>query len=84
LVRRRRLKGYFYRNLGGTLTRTTTPSLVIHGTEDPLVPVDHGLAVARLIPGCRLRLIVGAGHVFFHQDLWTQLAAHILDHVRAG
>jgi hypothetical protein len=49
-----------------------------------LVPVDHGLALARLIPGCRLRLIAGADHMFFHRDLWAQLAAHVLDHARAG
>jgi pimeloyl-ACP methyl ester carboxylesterase len=42
-------------SLANDLTRVTTPGLVIHGTEDPLVPVDHGMAVARLIPGCRLR-----------------------------
>ncbi len=71
-------------SLAKDLTRVTAPSLVIHGTEDPLVPVDHGEAVARLIPGCRLRLIEGAGHMFFRQDLWAQLAAHILEHVRAG
>jgi pimeloyl-ACP methyl ester carboxylesterase len=58
-------------------------SLVIHGTEEPLVPVDHGMAVARLILGCRLHLIAGAVHMFFHRDLWAQLAAHILDHARA-
>jgi pimeloyl-ACP methyl ester carboxylesterase len=70
-------------SLAKDLTRVTVPSLVIHGTEDPLVPVDHGMAVARLIPGCRLRLIAGAGHMFFRQDLWTKLAAHILEHVLA-
>jgi pimeloyl-ACP methyl ester carboxylesterase len=66
--------------LANDLTRITMPSLAIHGTEDPLVPVDHGMAVARSIPGCRLRLIAGAGHMFFNRDLWSQLAAHILDH----
>jgi len=71
-------------SLANDLTRTTIPGLVIHGTEDPLVPVDHGMAVASLIPGCRFRLIAGAGHMFFHPDLWAQLAAHILDHARAG
>jgi pimeloyl-ACP methyl ester carboxylesterase len=66
------------------LTRVNIPSLVVHGTEDPLVPVDHGMALARLIPGCRLRLIEGAGHMFFQRELWEQIATHILDHVDAG
>jgi pimeloyl-ACP methyl ester carboxylesterase len=66
-------------SLASDLTRVTTPGLVIHGTEDPLVPVDHGTAVARLMPGCKLRLVPGAGHMFFHRELWSQLAAHLLD-----
>jgi pimeloyl-ACP methyl ester carboxylesterase len=66
------------------LTRVATPGLVIHGTEDPLVPVDHGAALARLIPGCRLRLIPGAGHMFLHPDLWSELATQILEHVSSS
>jgi len=65
-------------SLANDLTRLTIPALVVHGTDDPLVPVDHGAALARLIPGCRLRLIASAGHMFFHRDLWVQMAAHIL------
>jgi len=36
------------------LGRIRAPALVIHGREDPLVPVDHGMAHASLIPGARL------------------------------
>jgi pimeloyl-ACP methyl ester carboxylesterase len=71
-------------SLADDLTRISAPALVIHGTEDPLVPVDHGMALARLIPGCRLRLIDGAGHMFLHRDLWAEMSAHILDHIQAG
>jgi pimeloyl-ACP methyl ester carboxylesterase len=38
------------------------PSSVIHGDEDPLVPVGAGIATARAIPGSRLRIIQGMGH----------------------
>jgi pimeloyl-ACP methyl ester carboxylesterase len=69
--------------LAGNLQRVTAPSLAIHGTEDPLVPVDHGLALARLIPGCRFQGLAGAGHMFFHRDLWTQLTTNVLGHLRA-
>jgi pimeloyl-ACP methyl ester carboxylesterase len=68
--------------LADDLSRATTPCLVLHGTEDPLVPVDHGRALARLIPGCRVRLLPGAGHMFLHRDLWAELAEPILDLVR--
>jgi pimeloyl-ACP methyl ester carboxylesterase len=70
--------------LADDLRRVTAPGLVIHGTEDPLVPVDHGMATARLIPGCRFRPLPGAGHMLFHGDLWGQLATLILTHVRAA
>ena len=70
-------------SLATELTRVAIPCLVLHGTEDPLVLVDHGQSLARLIPGCRLQLLPGAGHMFFHGELWAQLAESILDHVRA-
>ena len=63
------------------LSHVTTPCLVIHGTQDPLVPVDHGQALGRLIPGCRLQFLDGAGHMFFNRGLWAQLAEAILRHV---
>jgi pimeloyl-ACP methyl ester carboxylesterase len=70
--------------LADSLKRVTAPSLVLHGTEDPLVPFDHGRALAHLIPGCQLQPLPGAGHMFFHGDLWGRLADHILAHVRAA
>jgi pimeloyl-ACP methyl ester carboxylesterase len=71
-------------SLAGDLSRVTAPCLVIHGPEDPMVPVDHGLALAQLIRGCRLQLIPAAGHMFLHPELWSELAAHILDHMRSA
>ncbi|TFV92674.1 alpha/beta hydrolase [Oxalobacteraceae bacterium OM1] len=38
------------------------PTLVIHGTADPLVPVAGGRDVAYLVPGAELREIEGMGH----------------------
>jgi pimeloyl-ACP methyl ester carboxylesterase len=38
------------------------PSLVIHGTDDPLVPVEAGKDTANSIPGCEIKLIEGMGH----------------------
>jgi pimeloyl-ACP methyl ester carboxylesterase len=40
----------------------TVPTVVLHGTEDPLFPYPHGEALARQIPGARLIPMVGAGH----------------------
>jgi pimeloyl-ACP methyl ester carboxylesterase len=38
------------------------PTLVIHGSADPMFPPAHGEALARQIPGARLLLLEGAGH----------------------
>lgn len=44
------------------LRRVTAPTLVIHGTDDPLIPVAAGVETARLVPGAELLLIEGMGH----------------------
>jgi pimeloyl-ACP methyl ester carboxylesterase len=70
--------------LAHDLKRVTVPCLVMHGTEDPLVPVDHGMATARLIPGCEFHPLDGAGHMFFQADLWERMASGVIEHVRAA
>jgi pimeloyl-ACP methyl ester carboxylesterase len=44
------------------LRRITAPTVVIHGTADPLVHFSGGRATARAIPGARLLPIEGMGH----------------------
>lgn len=51
-----------------TSTRLQTlemPTLVIHGTEDRIIPVENGRVVAGLIPGSRLEILEDIGHLFF-------------------
>jgi len=38
------------------------PALVIHGSDDPLVPVEAGKDTARRIPGAALKIIDGMAH----------------------
>jgi pimeloyl-ACP methyl ester carboxylesterase len=38
------------------------PTLVIHGVDDPLIPVEAGMDTAKRIPGAELRLVPGMGH----------------------
>jgi pimeloyl-ACP methyl ester carboxylesterase len=40
----------------------TAPTLVIHGTADPMFPVEHGEALAQEIPTAKLLRLEGAGH----------------------
>lgn len=44
------------------LARIAAPTLVIHGRDDPLVPLAAGVDTARRIPGARLAVIDGMGH----------------------
>ena len=41
-----------------------TPTLVIHGSDDPLLPVRGARAMASMIPGAALLVIERMGHVF--------------------
>jgi len=38
------------------------PTLVIHGTDDPVLPYEHGVALEREISGARLLTLDGTGH----------------------
>jgi pimeloyl-ACP methyl ester carboxylesterase len=44
------------------LGEITAPTLVMHGTEDPLFALPHGEALAREIPNARLVVLEGTGH----------------------
>jgi pimeloyl-ACP methyl ester carboxylesterase len=58
------------------------PTLVIHGGDDPLVPVAAGRDTARHIRGATLEVIDGMGHDF-PPALMTRVAARVADHCRS-
>lgn len=47
------------------LPEIAVPTLVVHGTADRMLPVENGNMVAGLIPGARLEIMEGVGHLFF-------------------
>ena len=63
------------------LRRITAPTLVIHGSVDPLVPVAGGRATAQAIAGARFMEIDGMGHTL-PPELIDPIVAAIDDHVR--
>jgi pimeloyl-ACP methyl ester carboxylesterase len=66
------------------LRRITAPTLVIHGSADPLVALSGGRATARAIPGAELMILKGMGHDL-PRVLWPQLIDAIRRHaMRAG
>ncbi|MEE2776770.1 MAG: alpha/beta hydrolase [Acidobacteriota bacterium] len=51
------------------------PTLVIHGTEDPILPFDHGQAIADAIAGAKLLAMPGVGHELPEGELDTIVPA---------
>jgi pimeloyl-ACP methyl ester carboxylesterase len=54
------------------LRSVRVPTLVIHGRNDPLVPVEGGVDTADAVPGARLLVIEGMGHDL-PRGAWPQI-----------
>ncbi len=65
------------------LKAVDVPTLVIHGREDRLVPVEAGIDTAKSIPGARLEIIEGMGHDL-PVGLLERLAGLISEHAHAA
>ena len=61
------------------LSSISAPTLVIHGTADPMFPIGHGAALAEEIPDAQLLRLGGAGHGVYRAD-WEAIVAAILEH----
>lgn len=60
--------------------RITAPTLVIHGSEDPLFPLPHGEALAEAIPGATLLVLPGVGHEVPPPLTWDVVVPALLRH----
>ncbi|WP_235029974.1 alpha/beta fold hydrolase [Nonomuraea solani] len=61
------------------LSAVKAPTLVVHGTHDPLRPLPHGRVLAAEIPQARLATIPGMGHSLFSPGLPRRIAEMILE-----
>jgi pimeloyl-ACP methyl ester carboxylesterase len=61
------------------VSEISVPTLVIHGTADPMFPLEHGDALAEEIPGARLVVLEGAGHGIYQAD-WETIVDAIAEH----
>jgi pimeloyl-ACP methyl ester carboxylesterase len=61
------------------LSAISSPTLVIHGTADPMFPIGHGEALAEEIPDARLLRLDGAGHGVYRTD-WEAIVEAIREH----
>ncbi|ESW81063.1 alpha/beta fold hydrolase [Mesorhizobium sp. M0644] len=66
----------------GRLHEMKIPLLVVHGTDDPIFPAEHGAALADAVAGARLVRIKGGGHEL-HPDDWAAIIDAIVAHSRA-
>jgi len=65
------------------LSSVTAPTLVIHGTVDPLVRPEGGIDTAASIPGAKLLMIEGMGHAI-PIPMWPQIIGAIADHAKGA
>ncbi len=64
---------------GGSLRTVWVPVLVIHGTEDPLFPIEHGIALSRAVNASTLIRLKGVGHEL-PEGAWDQIITAIVTH----
>jgi pimeloyl-ACP methyl ester carboxylesterase len=65
------------------LRNVTAPTLVIHGTVDPLVRPEGGIDTAASIPGAKLVMIEGMGHAT-PIPMWPQIIGAIAEHAKGA
>lgn len=65
------------------LRSIAAPTLVVHGTADPMFPMEHGEALAEEIPGATLLRLEGAGHGVDRAD-WERIIPAIVAHTAHG
>ena len=63
-----------------TLSDMKIPTLVIHGTEDPLIPFDHGKKTHSLINNSKFIALEGVGHEFVKEQ-YEFIASEIYNHI---
>jgi pimeloyl-ACP methyl ester carboxylesterase len=61
------------------LAAVRTPTLVVHGDADPLIPLAAGRATAAAVPGADLMVVEGMGHDL-PRPVWERLAGAIARH----
>lgn len=62
------------------LNQISKPTLVIHGTEDAILGLDHGMALYENIPNAKKLIMEGVGHEI-PEELADEISSTILDHL---
>lgn len=62
------LQAIFGHDTSGRIGEISAPTLIVHGTEDGVLPIDNGRQIAALMPQARLEVLENVGHMFW----WEQ------------
>ena len=65
------------------LSEIDIPTLVIHGTEDAILPYDHGEALAEGIKNAELMTLEGVGHEI-PEELTEEITQKIIGHIKGA
>lgn len=77
-------KPYMYdRSLGWLLQRVNTPTLIVWGAEDAIIPVDSGHRIQEAIAGSRLEVIPECGHLP-HLEKPDEFSGLVLQYISEG
>lgn len=63
----------------GRAKEIKVPALIIHGTEDPVLPFQHAEALEKSIPGAKLLALEGVGHEIPYPE-WDRIIEAIIAH----
>jgi pimeloyl-ACP methyl ester carboxylesterase len=63
------------------LGAVTVPTLVIHGDEDPLFPIECGRDIAVSVSNAKMLVMEGVGHAL-PPAIWPQITAAIANHAK--
>ncbi|MFH1137804.1 MAG: alpha/beta fold hydrolase [Pseudomonadota bacterium] len=70
-------------NMKKALATIKAPTLIVQGTDDPLIRLENGKDMADGIPGAKLMLIEGMGHDFPNgRGAWPQIMNAMLEHMK--
>jgi pimeloyl-ACP methyl ester carboxylesterase len=65
----------------GRLKEIRAPLLAIHGTADPVYPLEHGIALSQAVKGANLIRLDGGGHELHPAD-WDTIVEAIVTHTK--
>jgi len=64
------------------LAQMSVPTAILHGTDDPMFPPQHALAIDALLPCSSLDLYEGLGHeLVLHREVGLCVAQHVTEYL---